>query len=81
MSDDTLLSKLGLINQNFLWASLIWGSIGSGYFIYGWKQRATIPLVGGVVMTAVSFFAPALTMSLVCIAVMFAVWWLMKNGY
>jgi hypothetical protein len=76
-----VLNQLGSLNQNFLWASLIWGSIASGYIIYGWKQRATIPLIGGVVMTAASFFAPALTMSLVCILVMFAVWWLLRQGY
>jgi hypothetical protein len=76
-----LINLLSQVNQNFLWASLVWGSIGSGYCIYGWKQRATIPLVGGVVMTAVSFFAPVLSMSLICIATMFAVWWLIKQGY
>ncbi len=32
-------------------------------------------------MTAASFFMGALLMSLVCIAIMFAVWWLLKQGY
>ena len=32
-------------------------------------------------MMGVSFFMPALTMSLVSIAVIFAVWWLMKHNY
>ena len=32
-------------------------------------------------MIGVSCFMPALTMSLVSIAVIFAVWWLMKHGY
>jgi hypothetical protein len=76
-----MLNQLGSLNQNFLWASLIWGSIASGYIIYGWRQRATIPLIGGVVMTVASIFAPALTMSLVCILAMFAVWWLLRQGY
>jgi hypothetical protein len=32
-------------------------------------------------MLGVSCLAPALTMSLVSIAIMFAVWWLLKQGY
>jgi hypothetical protein len=82
MSDDTLLSKLGSIDQNFLWASCLWGAIATGYCIYGWKQRSFIPFIGGFVMTVMSFIGPnALIMSLVCIGVMFAVWWLIRNGY
>lgn len=76
-----LLNQLGSINQNFLWASLIWGTVAFGYISYGWKQGKIIPLVGGAVMMAASFFAPALTMSLVSIAIMFAVWWLVRQGY
>ena len=26
-------------NENFLLASLFWGSIAFGYLIYGWKQK------------------------------------------
>jgi hypothetical protein len=82
MSDDTLLSKLGSIDQNFLWASCLWGAVASGYCIYGWKQRSIIPFLGGFVMTIMSFIGPnALVMSLVCVAAMFAVHWLIKQGY
>jgi hypothetical protein len=69
-----------LLNEHYLWASCIWSAIASGYLIYGWRQRAAIPFVGGAVMT-VSCFLPALPMSLVCIAAMAAVYWLMKQGY
>jgi hypothetical protein len=73
---------MDLLNQNYLWASCIWGAIASGYLIYGWRQRATIPFVGGVAMTAASFLiSSALLMSLACIALMFAVYWLLKQGY
>ena len=79
---DDLLSKLGSLDQKFLWASCIWGAIASGYMIYGWKQKAMIPFLGGLVMTAMSFVGPdALLMSLASVAIMFAVWWLMKQGY
>ena len=79
--DDSLISQLGKLDQHALWASCLWGAIGSGYWIYGWKQREMIPCFGGFAMTAASFFLGALFMSLVCIAIMFAVWWLLKQGY
>lgn len=74
-----VLRQLGQFNQNFLWASLVWGTVACGYIMYGRKQRSWIPFFGGFAMLGVSCFAPALTMSLVSIAIMFAVWWLMKQ--
>lgn len=71
-----------LLDQNFLWASCLWGAVASGYCLYGWKQRALIPFFGGFVMTVMSFIGPnALVMSLVSVAAMLAVYWLMKRGY
>lgn len=71
-----------LVSQNFLWASCLWGGIAGGYMIYGWRQKALIPFLGSLVMTAMSFIGPnALIMSVVCIATMVAVWWLMRRGY
>jgi hypothetical protein len=75
------LNQLGLLNQNFLLANCLWGAVASGYMIYGWRQRSLIPFLGGFVMMGVSCLAPALTMSAASIAIMFAVWWLMKRGY
>lgn len=61
---------------------MIWGSIGFGYLLYGWKQKAVMPLAGGAAMTAASFFiSSALWMSLACIAMMMVVYWLAKQGY
>jgi len=60
---------------------MIWGSIGSGYCIYGWRQRAALPFVGGAVMIAASCFVPALPMSLICLVVMAMVYWLARQGY
>ena len=76
-----MLKAMDLMNQKFLWASCVWGAIASGYLIYGWRQRAAIPFVGGAVMTGVSFFLPALPMSLICIAIMVLVYWLAKREY
>jgi hypothetical protein len=68
------------IDANQIWASVLWGGIGGGYLVYGWRQKDSIALVGGVVMS-LACFLPALPMSLVSIATMAAVWWLKKQGY
>jgi len=81
MSDDSLISALSKIDQNALWASCFWGAIASGYWIYGWKQKILIPCLGGFAMTAACFMSSVLWMSLASIAIMFAVWWLLKQGY
>jgi len=71
-----------MFNTHFLFASLIWGSVGVGYFIYGKKQSSLVPMVGGVLMIAASYFAAsAFSMSLICIGLMVAIYVLLKRGY
>jgi len=71
-----------MFNASFLFASLLWGSVGFGYFIYGKKQNSWVPMVGGIIMIVASYFAgTALLMSLISIAIVFAVWFLLKEGY
>jgi hypothetical protein len=76
-----VFSQLGQFNQSFLLANCLWSAVASGYMIYGWRQRSLIPFLGGFVMMGVSWFTPALTMSAASIAIMFAVRWLLKQGY
>jgi hypothetical protein len=53
-----------------------------GYFIYGKKQASWPAMVGGVVIMASSYFvASALLMTLIGIALMAAVYFLLKQGY
>lgn len=40
-----------------LWG-LLFGSIGLGYFIYGKKQRAVVPLVCGLGLMIFPYFVP-----------------------
>ena len=71
-----------MFNAHFLLASLIWGSIGVGYFIYGKRQGAWVVMAGGVLMIAASYFASsAFVMSLICAALIVAVYVLLKRGY
>jgi hypothetical protein len=62
-------------------ASVIWGAIGSGFAIYGWKQKSMIPLFGGIAITAGSYFFAnsAWIMSLFSIAAIAAIIWLSRN--
>jgi len=46
-----------MLDENFIWASLIWSGIAGGYLIYGWRQKASIPLAAGAAMTAMSSLA------------------------
>ena len=71
-----------MFNTSFLFASLLWGSIGMGYFIYGKKQQSLTAMVGGILMIMVSYFVgSALLMSLICISVILVVYGLLKRGY
>jgi hypothetical protein len=71
-----------MLNTNFLYASLLWGTIGAGYCIYGKKQHEAIPLIAGLLLVAFSFLIfSALWMSLASIAVIVATTWLIKKGY
>lgn len=69
-------------DANFLFASLLWGSIGVGYFIYGKKTGAVMPMIGGILMIAVSYVVSSwFWMSLLSIGLMVAVQQMMKRGY
>ena len=69
-------------SAHFLVASLIWGSVGVGFFIYGKKQQSLVPLFGGLLLIGVSYFIEsALYMSLAAIAILAGIWWLKKRGY
>lgn len=70
------------LSASFLFASLFWGAIGTGLFIFGKKQRSEIPLIGGIVMIGISYFVvSAFFMSLGGIAILVLIYCLKKQGY
>lgn len=70
-----------LLNEQFLFASLFWGSVGAGYLLYARRQRETVPFIGGVAMIGVSCLVGSwFWMSVVCLVLMVAVWQVMKRG-
>jgi hypothetical protein len=69
-------------DTGFLFASLFWGSVGVGYFIYGKKQQVISAMAGGALMVVVSYFVgSALVMSLIGAGIVAAVYFASKNGY
>jgi hypothetical protein len=71
-----------LLSAHYLVASLIWGSVGLGFFIYGKKQQSMVPLFGGLLIIGISYFIDsALYMSLAAIALLAGVYWLKKQGH
>ena len=79
MPTEDLTKMLG--DTNSMIASVIWGAIGSGFAIYGYKQKAMIPLFGGIAIVAGSYFFAnsAIIMSLFSIAAIVAIFWLKRN--
>ncbi len=72
---------MDMLNEKFLFASLIWGAIVSGYLVYAHRQRAIMPFLGGVAMIAAScMVASWFWMSVICIALIFGVRWMMSRG-
>jgi hypothetical protein len=81
-SDRAYILSLDPLNTNSLFASLVWGSVGLGYFIYGKKQSSWVAMIGGALMMASSYFVGSmLLMSLVCAGLIAAVYVLLKRGW
>ena len=71
-----------MFNANTLFASLVWGSVGLGFFIYGKKQADMVSLFGGLLMIGLSYFVgSAMTMSLASLGLLAGIYWLKKLGH
>jgi hypothetical protein len=55
-----------------IFASIIWGGLGAGFFIYGKKQHSAGPLFGGIALVAISYLISdsAMWMSLAGIGIL-----------
>jgi hypothetical protein len=73
---------MDLFNPNTLLASLLWSSIGVGYFIYGKRQQSMTPLIGGLAMIGISYLVGSvLLMSLLSIGIIISIHTLLKRGF
>jgi hypothetical protein len=56
--------------------SLIWSAVGSGFWIYGKKQRTAPPLFGGVALIAISWLiTSAIWMSVAGIGIIVGIYY------
>jgi len=66
-----------IMNGTTLLIGLITGSVGSGFFIYGKKQRKWLPMLSGVLLCIAPYFVENLTLlvglSIVLCAVPFVI--------
>ncbi|MBW4049654.1 MAG: hypothetical protein HIU89_17580 [Proteobacteria bacterium] len=44
------------MNASTLWWGMLFGSIGTGFFVYGKKQRVVVPLFCGVALMVFPYF-------------------------
>jgi hypothetical protein len=65
------------LDSNVLVASLIWGSVGLAFTVYGKKQKEWVPCCGGIALMFISYFiGSALYMSLTGAILLAAIFWL-----
>jgi hypothetical protein len=50
------------MNATQLFLSVIFSSIGLGYFLYGKKQKMTVPLICGLVLMLFTYFIDSTAM-------------------
>lgn len=61
-------------------ASLLWGAVGSAFFIFGKSRSEPVTLFGGIAVIALSYFADsALIMSLFGAALVAGILWLRRR--
>lgn len=44
------------MSGSLLFVGLVFGAIGTGYFVYGRRQNAIVPLVSGLLLMVVPYF-------------------------
>ena len=58
--------------------SIIFGSLGVGYFIYGKKQQKLIPLIAGLALCIYPYFVPNIYMNIAIGVILIIIPWIIK---
>ncbi len=70
-----------MFNLPFLYASLLWGTVGGGCILYGKKQGGAAPTLAGFALLLASLIPSALWMSAVSLALLTGMVWGLRRGY
>ena len=62
-----------------LMLSVLFGAVGTGYFIYGKKQQCLIPVIAGIGLCVFPYFIPNLLAMIVVGTLLTAAPWLLKD--
>jgi len=65
--------------MNTLIISIIFGSIGTGYFIYGKKQQRLIPLITGIGLCVFPYLIPHIYAMILVGIILTAIPWLIRD--
>ena len=57
-------------SESMLIWGMVFGSIGLGFFIYGKKQKAIVPLITGIALFIFPYFIPDITMLVIVGAIL-----------
>lgn len=66
------------MSASILLLGVLFSSLGLGYFIYGKRQQAPIPLVCGIVLMIGPYFTPNVYVLLVLGVIVSAIPWVLK---
>jgi len=61
------------LSESSLFPGLLFGSIGTGFLLYGRKQRAVVPLLCGLALIIYPFFVSSSTLLVVIGVVLIAI--------
>ncbi len=61
------------MDMSTLFWGLLFGSVGMGYFIYGKKQQAVMPLICGVALMAFPYFVSGVLLTIIVGVVLMAI--------
>jgi len=59
-------------------SSIVFGSVGVGYFIYGKKQQQVIPMITGIALCVYPYFMSNLYASVIVGTILVVVPWLIR---
>ena len=70
-----------MFDLHYLYASLLWGTIGGGCILYGKKQGAASAFIAGFALILASLIPSALIMSALSLLLLAGMVWGLRRGY
>ena len=72
---------MSVFDLHYLYASLLWGTVGGGCLLYGKKQGAIPAFIAGAALILASLIPSPLLMSVVSVLFLVGMVWGIRRGY